>query len=102
MLEEISSHGKRSKELRIYGLEPWFKGGQFYYHPSQVNFRDEYATFPRGAMRDLLDAIAFQVERGWERVAHSTGGGGYNKQFDDFNRNQLERLRAATGKHGGY
>lgn len=101
MLDEISSHGKRSKELRIYGLEPWFKGGQFYYHPSQVNFRDEYSTFPRGSKRDLLDALAFQVERGWERT-----GAGSSKNATgaaaEFNKRTLDKLKKSTGIHGGY
>jgi phage terminase large subunit-like protein len=101
LLDEISSHGKRSKELRIYGLEPWFKGGQFYYHPSQVNFREEYSTFPRGAQRDLLDALAFQVERGWER----TGAGSTKNATGaaaEFNKRTLDKLRKSTGIHGGY
>jgi hypothetical protein len=75
-LTEIPGWGKQRKEMRIYGLEHYFKRGVFYIHRSHTNFLREYLSFPRGILRDILDALAFQVED-WEKVfnlAHFSGG----------------------------
>ena len=74
-LEEIRSHGQKGKVMRIYGMEHYFKRGIFYYHPSHHKFFNEYVAFPRAILRDLLDALSFQVPE-WERVftlTHTTG-----------------------------
>ena len=72
-IEEIRSHGQQKKEWRIYGLEPYFRKGIFYYHKSHTRFLGEYASFPLGALRDILDALAFQREE-WERAARFASG----------------------------
>ena len=55
-IEEIRSHGKQSKDLRIYSLEPFFKRGNFYTNKRNSNFLEEYLSFPRGDLRDILGA----------------------------------------------
>ena len=75
-LEEIRSHGMQKKTMRIYGLEHIFKRGLFYLHKSQQRFLQEYQTFPRGELRDILDAMSFQKDE-WEKVfllGHNQGG----------------------------
>lgn len=66
-IEEISRHSERNKEMRILGLERWFRKGLFYHHPSHSRFLKEYESFPRGQLRDVLDALTFQRE-GWQRA----------------------------------
>lgn len=66
-IEELKSHSDRNKEMRILGLERWFRKGLFYHHRTHTNFRKEYETFPRGQLRDVLDALTFQ-RGGWERA----------------------------------
>ena len=100
-IHEIVSHGKQSKELRIYGLQPWFRAGQFYIHPSHVNFKDEYAAFPRGSQRDFLDALSFQIEPGWQKLEDMTGSGSMT-EAEDYNTAALNRFKASLGKGGGY
>jgi phage terminase large subunit-like protein len=103
-VEEIKSHGKQRKDMRIYGLEPFFKRGLFYAHKSHTNFLQEYASFPRGALRDVLDSLSFQKDE-WERMAQSHGGArsvdGKSLQ-KRLNEAQLSRLRASVGRGGGY
>ncbi len=100
-VHEIASHGRQSKELRIYGLQPWFRAGQFYIHPSHVNFKDEYAAFPRGSQRDFLDALSFQIEPGWQKLEQMTGSGSMTGA-DDYNTAALARYKNSLGKGGGY
>ena len=64
-IKEIPSHGKQSKMMRIYGLEPWFKSRKFFYHAEHSRFLREYTVFPKGALRDILDALSFQLPE-WE------------------------------------
>lgn len=66
-IEEIRSHGRQSKHMRIFGLQNYFKRGSFYLNKSHTKFTQEYTAFPRGAMRDILDAIAFQKDE-WEKI----------------------------------
>jgi phage terminase large subunit-like protein len=66
-IEEIPSHGKEKKIMRIYGLEPFFQRGAFFYHPAHKNFLSEFRTFPRGKLRDVLDALSFQRDE-WETM----------------------------------
>jgi len=70
-LEEIRSHGNQKKVMRIYGLEHYFKRGIFFYHKTQFKFFNEYVSFPRAILRDLLDAISFQKDE-WERIFSMT------------------------------
>jgi hypothetical protein len=50
-----------AKDRRIESLEPIFRNGNFWYHASQTNFRQEYASYYRGKMVDvdILDTIAY-------------------------------------------
>ena len=85
-LDEITQQ-KKKKELRIYGMEHYFKSGRFYVQQGgATRFRAEYSSFPVGQMRDLLDAIAFQVEE-WEkhfrRISQSKGGRGRQQRAAD-------------------
>lgn len=66
-IEEIKNHGKASKNMRIYGLQNYFKRGNFYINKAHTRFVQEYTSFPRGALRDVLDAIAFQKNE-WEKI----------------------------------
>ncbi len=98
-LEEIRSHGQKGKVMRIYGLEHYFKRGLFFYHPSQYKFFNEYVAFPRAILRDILDAISFQVDE-WERVfsiQHATGG---RRPEDTRHMQELvrERIKKAWGR----
>lgn len=59
-VEEVAPGGKK-KEMRIQTLEPYFQRGTFYVEKSMHDFLNEYATFPRGEFKDLLDALAYQA-----------------------------------------
>lgn len=101
-VQEIKSHGKQSKDFRIYGLEPYFKQGRFYLHRSHQNFIQEYSNFPRGALRDVIDSISFQKDA-WERIAKSGSVG--NNRAEDFRRRDqeaIQRMLGSMGAGGGY
>jgi phage terminase large subunit-like protein len=76
-IEEIKSHGAQKKNWRIYALEPTFKRGLFYTHRSHQNFIQEYTAFPRSALRDVLDALSFQVDA-WDAATRLHGPGPLN------------------------
>lgn len=98
-IEEIRSHGKQSKDLRIYALEPFFKRGNFYSNKRNSNFLEEYLSFPRGDLRDVLDALSFQVND-WERfnASHSPT----HMSASELQAKQLARFKASLSKGGGY
>lgn len=100
ILHEIPSHGAKSKELRIYGLQPWFRAGQFYIHKTMTNFKTEYGSFPRGSQRDFLDALSFQIDPAWERMAGSAAVSSLDAQVAE--QAQKDRLLASLSKGGGY
>jgi hypothetical protein len=89
-LEEIRSHGQQKKAMRIYGLEHYFKRGIFYLNRSHQKFLHEYQTFPRGELRDIVDAIAFQKDE-WEKVFLM---GHYNKSSLDPSAKQVNERKA--------
>jgi len=100
VIHEIPSHGAKSKELRIYGLQPWFRAGQFYIHPTHTNFKAEYGSFPRGSQRDFLDALSFQIMPCWERMA---GSAAQTKQDTAaLEQEQKDKLLRSLSKGGGY
>lgn len=47
-----------SKQTRIMGLVPRFEWGRILLAPGLTALEDEYASFPRGAHDDVLDALA--------------------------------------------
>jgi phage terminase large subunit-like protein len=66
---EHKTGGNMKKDVRIKGMEPYFRKGFFYVHKSsQQDFLDEYRGFPYVKLRDMLDALSFQKEL-WERLA---------------------------------
>ena len=98
-VEEIASHGRQKKESRIYGLEPYFRRKQFYILAEHENFLSEYQHFPRGILRDVLDALSFQRDV-WER---SFSHGPYiNEDAMERHNKAIAKIKAAVGVHGGY
>ena len=98
-IEEIRSHGVQKKVMRIFGMEHYFKRGLFYYHPSQTKFFNEYVAFPRAILRDLLDALSFQVQE-WERVFTLTHVAGDRIRPEDRAKkaeSMKEKIRSAWG-----
>lgn len=100
-VQEIRSHGKQSKDFRIYGLEPYFKSGRFYTHRSHQNFLQEYNSFPRGALRDVLDSISFQKDA-WERIAATGGVSSQRREHEARDKEAMNRMLRSIGKGGGY
>lgn len=100
-IEEIKSQ-RSAKEMRIYGLQNYFKRGNFYIAKTHTKFIQEYTSFPRGQLRDLLDAISFQKNE-WEKIFTMTHVGG--RMFNTVERRQAEekamdRVRDAWGRRG--
>lgn len=78
-IEEIPHHGDQRKNMRIYGLQHYFKRGIFFVNRNHSRFMQEYRSFPRGKLRDFMDALAFQKDE-WERIFRIQGGGIFNQQ----------------------
>lgn len=59
-IETITPKNK-DKDLRILELEPFFQQGQVYIGsgPQWLEFRQQYAQWPRAMRRDLLDVLAY-------------------------------------------
>lgn len=100
-IQEIKGHGGKSKDFRIYALEPIFKSGLFHIHSSHQRFRSEYDAFPRAALRDVLDALSFQIA-GWESVAARNSPQGGDSRLAAANLQAKNRLMRSLGKGGGY
>jgi phage terminase large subunit-like protein len=97
-VQEIKSHAGKSKDFRIYGLEPFFKRGTFYINRSHKNFIDEFTSFPLGHLRDTLDALSFQKDE-WEKTSKVLDGGS-NSMADRIKRGHqaaIDRIKAAWG-----
>ena len=101
VIEEIKSHGKEKKTMRIYGLEHYFKRGIFYYHPNQFKFFKEYIAFPRALLRDILDALSFQKDE-WEKIFTMTHyGGGHRRKPEEIKEDEekaIQRIRTSWGR----
>ena len=66
---EHKTGGETKKDIRIRGMEPYFRKGFFYVNKStQQDFLDEYRGFPYTKLKDMLDALSFQKDL-WERLA---------------------------------
>jgi hypothetical protein len=98
-VQEIKSHAGKSKDFRIYGLEPYFKRRTFHVHRSHRNFLYEYSSFPRAKLRDVLDALSFQKDA-WERMAANTGN--QRQTLASRDAVAIERMRRSIGLGGGY
>ncbi len=53
---------KRSKDLRIRGLEPVFANNRFRYQRHMQAIVAEAIRYPRGRSKDKLDALAYQLD----------------------------------------
>jgi phage terminase large subunit-like protein len=98
-IEEIPSHGRARKEARIYGLDEYFRRRRFYIHRSHDRFLQEYSTFPRTALKDVLDAISFQRTE-WEKLLSREDQGESSTQVA--HQQAIAKIRQAVGAHGGY
>jgi len=101
IIEEIKSHGKERKTMRLYGLEHYFKRGIFYYHTNQFKFFKEYVAFPRALLRDILDALSFMKDE-WEKIFTMTHfGGGHRRKPEEIqaeDEKAIERIRTSWGR----
>lgn len=92
-IEEIPMQTK-AKDFRIYGLQDYFKTGRFFcLRGGHLTFKSEYRAFPRGALRDVLDAITFQMDE-WERLFELERRAS-GSDFRDFHAKQVARIKAA-------
>ncbi len=98
-IEEIRSHGQQKKVMRIYGLEHYFKRGVFYLHRTHTRFRQEYISFPRAILRDILDALSFQKDE-WEKVFTMTHHGGKTRTREELVREDAEGQAKVTNAWG--
>ena len=87
------------KDIRIRGLEPYFRKGLFYYHKSQTDFYDEYCNFPNIRFRDILDALSFQRDV-WERLASRDPNrkSGIIQEWASRSHKQANKVRASLGR----
>lgn len=98
-LYEHKTGSKTKKEVRILGLEPYFRKGSFYYCPSdQHDFFNEYSNYPHVKTVDLLDALSFQKDL-WERMAGKRGDtGGLIQEWRDASAKAANRVRDRFSK----
>lgn len=61
-VEEIKTHGRVSKEMRIRALQPYFADGLVFIRAHMGDLERELLAFPRGAHDDILDALCMQVQ----------------------------------------
>ena len=61
-LIEPLTHGGRSKELRIRGLQPMIASGSLLFRTHHQELISELESFPLGVHDDLIDALAMQQE----------------------------------------
>ena len=96
---EHKTGSQTRKDIRIRGLEPYFKKGLFYYHKSQTEFYNEYCNFPNIKFRDILDALSFQRDV-WERLANRSPGreGGMLQEWANKSRMQAQKVRNSLGR----
>ncbi len=52
----------RSKDGRIFELQPLFANKQLFIHSSMGELKESLLTFPRMAERDVLDAVAYHMD----------------------------------------
>lgn len=60
-LVEGFTHGRRSKNARIMGLQPLVHSGLLLFRPRMVELVNELLSFPNGAHDDIIDALASQI-----------------------------------------
>ena len=81
------------KEVRILGLEPFFRKGLFYFNNEQRLFHEEYCNFPHIKQRDILDALSFQKDI-WESLSNMSGEkGGVVKEWKRASAERVQQIR---------
>lgn len=95
------------KNVRIAGLEPYFRRGFFHYHPkSQTPFLEEYLEFsPEIGSRkvDILDSLSFMKEH-WETLGFLDGQDNRRPTVDSFrkaNEAAIARIKAHNSRQRG-
>lgn len=61
------THGKRSKEARILGLQPIAAAAKLWFRTSMTLLTSELLKFPLGAFDDMIDALSMQT-RMWQQT----------------------------------
>lgn len=61
-IHELKGSSNTTKELRINGLEPYYRAGKVYHQNWMHSLEDELMAFPRGRHDDEIDALASQLE----------------------------------------
>jgi len=92
---EVKSHSEKTKEIRIRGLEPFFRQGNIYYNTRQIDFLREYRSFSRGRWDDILDACSMLTDE-WGRTIGSAPGVDSRKNIDDA---ALEKIKKWSTGH---
>lgn len=59
---EAIRDNRRSKNMRIMGLQPLFSAGRIFLRPHMKELVTEALAFPNGANDDIIDALAMQLE----------------------------------------
>jgi predicted phage terminase large subunit-like protein len=81
---------KVTKEMRIRGLEPFFRLGHVYIHATHTDFIREYQRFPRSRHDDLLDAMAY-LTNDWSRIiGRESKAEEKRRKYED---QQIQKLR---------
>lgn len=79
------------KDVRIFGLEPWFRKGLFYFCPkTSQDFYQEYVNFPNTKLRDVLDALSMQRDQ-WEAL-NSAGRSGQGTRLHHIKASEKGRI----------
>jgi len=66
---ENITHGKRSKFVRISGLQPVFARGDIYILPQHTELVEELLAFPLGVNDDIIDTLSMQLPM-WDLTQH--------------------------------
>lgn len=73
-LADFRPGAQQSKDVRIYGLEPWARKGLLFYNgKSQSDLYQEWVNYPNTRTKDILDAMAMQLSY-WERLSNINRG----------------------------
>ena len=74
------THGKRSKNERILGLQPPIFAGTLHIRSWMTELVNELLAFPLGAYDDIIDALSMQIEF-WNAIQVSSDT--YDAPFDE-------------------
>lgn len=91
VIEEVAT-GVKSKDDRILGLEEPFQRATVYVGrgPKFLEFRTQYAQFPKSARKDILDALSMAPGR-WRKV------GGQSRQASQRQQQELAMYYSRRG-----